>query len=226
MKSNINDILNVFFNDTIINIAKEMGYSEENLLILESEEEKLKVKYPKTYQNLTSCNHNRDHRSFMKYGQDLICSWIFEDYFLYNMKILNIDIEFSGNDFERKILENSKVDSNPDYKLLLNNKKISIELVNDYTGYWQKTKKCDLRDDKYRKMMTKQDIDYSFIIGIDLINKSFFLFDVKNNSNNVTYSSFHFYYNKPAYTISLDNIKFSKFSFDNILSEIIKNTEE
>ena len=111
-------------------------------------------------------------------------------------------------------------------KLFLNNKKISIELVNDYTGYWQKTKKCDLRDDKYRKMMTKQDIDYSFIIGIDLINKSFFLFDVKNNSNNVTYSSFHFYYNKPAYTISLDNIKFSKFSFDNILSEIIENIEE
>lgn len=102
MKSNIYEMLERFFDETMINIAKKMGYSEENIIILENNEEKLKRDYEDVYNNLKSCRHNRDGRTEMEYAQDLVCSWIFEDYLIYNLKLSGLNVELSGADFERK----------------------------------------------------------------------------------------------------------------------------
>lgn len=225
MKSNVYVMLEKFFDDTMINIAKKMGYSEENILILENNVDRLKLDYQDVYDNLKSCKHNRDNRSEIEYAQDLICSWIFEDYLIYNLKLSGLDAELSGADHERKILNSSSVSSKSDMVVKGNDKKIYIELVNDYRGYWSKYNKVDLRDDKYlhiKKLSSGN--DKSFLLGIDFCNQKFFLFDVNNNQD-VKYEEFHSTYKKPAYSISLKNTVYNDFSFEKICSIIKKYIE-
>ena len=225
MKSNIYEMLERFFDETMINIAKKMGYSEENIIILENNEEKLKRDYEDVYNNLKSCRHNRDGRTEMEYAQDLVCSWIFEDYLIYNLKLSGLNVELSGADFERKILQSSSVSSKSD--LIIKGSKINIyiEVVNDYRGYWAKNKKVDLRDDKYLHIKSlASGNNKSFLLGIDFCNKKFFLFDINNNQD-VKYEPFHYAYRKPAYSIDLKNIEYHDFSFEKICIEIKKYLE-
>lgn len=220
MKSNIYTMLEKFFDDTMINIAKKMGYSEDNILILENNVDKLKEDYRDTYDNLKSCRHNRDSRTEIEYAQDLICSWIFEDYLIYNLKLNGIDANLSGADFERKILQSSSVSSKSDLVVNGIDKKVYIELVNDYRGYWLKNNKVDLRDDKYLHIKNlSSGNNKSFLLGVDFCNKKFFLFDI-NNNNDVKYESFHYAYKKPAYSISLKNTTYYDFSFEKICEQI------
>lgn len=223
MKSNIYKKLELFFDNTMINIAKKMDYNEENIIILENNEEKLKNDYPDVYQNLLSCNHNKDYRSFMEYAQDLICSWIFEDYLIFNLKLFGIQIELSGNDKNRKILQNNSVSSASDYYIEYKGKKAFMELANDYTGYWKRTKKCDLRDDKYKNIQSKAiNNEFSFLLGVDFVNNEFFIIDLLDRANVVTYSDYHRFYHKPAYTIHLSRIEYLDFSFENIAKKIME----
>ena len=225
MKSNIYVMLEKFFDDTMINIAKKMGYSEDNILILENNVEQLKKDYSDVYDNLKSCRHNRDSRSEIEYAQDLICSWIFEDYLVFNLKLNGLDAELSGSDSGRKILQSSSVSSKSDIVINGNNNKMYIELVNDYRGYWSKYNKVDLRDDKYLHIKNlSSGNNKSFLLGIDFCNKKFFLFDINNNQD-VKYESFHYAYKKPAYSINLKNTKYYDFSFEKICLEIRKNLE-
>lgn len=218
-------MLEKFFDDTIINIAKKMGYTEDNILILESNEDKLKKDYPDIYNNLKSCKYNRDSRTIIEYAQDLVCSWVFEDYLIYNLKLSGLDAELSGGDYERKILNSTSISSKSDLKIKGNNKNIYIELVNDYRGYWSKYNKVDLRDDKYLHIKNlSSGNDKSFLLGIDFCNKKFFLFDINNNED-VKYEFFHFAYKKPAYSISLKNTLYYDFSFEKICNEIKKYLE-
>lgn len=226
MKSNIYLKLENFFNEPIIDIAKKLGYSENNIIILENNENKLKEKYLDTYSNLKSCYHNRDGRTEMQYAQDLICSWIFEDYLVYNLKLLGINLSLDGTDFERKILKSQKISSTSDYKIEYDNKKIYIELISDYKGYWNKNKKCDLRDDKYLKLKSlASDNTSSMLLGIDFYNKKFFFFNVNDDKNKAEYVSFHFAYKKPVYSIDLRQVAYYDFSFEKIV-EVLKQYME
>lgn len=225
MKSNIYEILEIFFDETMINIAKQMGYSEENIIILENDEEKLKSDYKDVYDNLKSCRHNRDGRTEIEYAPDLICSWIFEDYLIYNLKLSGLNVKLSGVDFERKILRSSSVSSKSDLIIRGPKNNIYIEVANDYKGYWAKNKKVDLRDDKYLHIKNlAYENNKSFLLGIDFCNKKFFLFDVNNNED-VKYEPFHYAYRKPAYSINLKNVEYYDFSFEKICSEIKKYLE-
>lgn len=220
MKSNIYVMLENFFDESMVNIARQMGYSEDNILILENNINKLMVDYPDVYDNLKSCRHNRDSRTEIEYAQDLVCSWIFEDYLLLNLRLNGLDVELSGADCERKILRSSSVSSKSDIVVKENNKKIYIELVNDYKGYWLKNNKVDLRDDKYLhvKNLSLGD-NKSLLLGIDFCNKKFFLFDIDNNQD-VRYEAFHYAYRKPAYSINLKNTIYHDFSFKEICNEV------
>ena len=226
MKSNVYMMLEEFFDDTMINIAKKMGYSEDNILILEDNIDKLKTDYSDVYDNLKSCKHNRDSRTEIEYAQDLICSWIFEDYLILNLKLYGLEVKLCGTDHERKILQSSLVSSKSDMFVKgSNNNKIYIELVNDYRGYWLKYSKIDLRDDKYLHIKSlSKGVDKSFLLGVDFYNKKFFLFDVNKNQN-VKYEAFHYAYKKPVYTISLKNIVYYDFSFEKICNEIKKELD-
>ena len=220
MKSNICRMLEIFFDKPIIEVAKSMNYTEDNILILENDEITLKNKYPEIYSNLLSCSHNRDFRTPMQYAQDLVCSWLYEDYLLAQLELNGLNIKLSGEDRNRKILKSAKVSSNSDYLIEYNGKKAFIELANDYTGYWKNKKQCDLRDDKFMHIKNGvKDADYSFLLGVDFKNIEFFVVDV-NDSCNITYSNYHYAYHKPAYSIHLEQISFYKFNIENICKVI------
>jgi len=222
MKSNVYLMLESFFDRNMIDIAKELNYSTDNILILQSDENRLQNEFPETYKNLMSCTHNRDSRLPIAYAQDLICSWIFEDYLLENLKENGLDIRLSGNDKLRKILNVRKVSSNSDYLVTIGRKNIFIELANDYKGYWKKNKVCDLRDDKFKHIQKmSSEADFSLLLGIDFSNRKFFILDVLDSNTKITYRDYHWAYHKPVYSLDLNCVNYYDFDFLKIV-EIIK----
>ena len=75
-----------YFNKPLCDYAIDLGYHESNILILEGNINSLQNRHLNIYRNLLSCRHHSDRRSTIEYGQDLIASWIFEDYFIKNIQ--------------------------------------------------------------------------------------------------------------------------------------------
>ena len=91
--------------DGLVSKAKELGYKEENILILKGQENELKSQYSECYDNIQSCRHNRDTRTPMEYAQDLVASWIFEDYIVKKIQENPLlEILLAGADKKREIL--------------------------------------------------------------------------------------------------------------------------
>ena len=221
MKTHVHERLDNFFNDTIVNIAIRLGYDPDNILILEEDENRLRKDYPETYDNLKSCKHQRDRRSLMEYAQDLVCSWVFEDYLFSNLRMCGLNIYLDGEDKNRKILSSSKVSANSDFLVEYNDKRLYIELANDYTGYWLKRLQVDLRDDKYLRLKRKvNNGEKSLLLGVDLVNGKYFIHDFSNDQN-VRFINFHVPYAKPAYSIKLSRESMREFSLESICDEIL-----
>lgn len=210
--------LSNFFENGLINEAKKFKYSNSNILILEGQESSLKTQYPAIYSNLISCNHNRDRRTIMEYAQDLVASWVFEDYLIEEFKKIGYILERSGADKNREILSNSKVSAASDCLLKHNGNSILIEIMSDYKGYWTKYNKVDLRDDKFNKLKILK----SKFLGISVKDKLYFLLNF-NNDINATYSPSHFAYGgKPVYSITLSKDILKPFDIENVAKDIIK----
>ena len=75
-----------FFNCPLVEVARRLGYSQDNVLILQGDLQALQNSFPETYRNIMSCRHHRDNRTPLEYAQDLVASWLVEDSFL---EILN-----------------------------------------------------------------------------------------------------------------------------------------
>lgn len=194
-----------------------MDYRYDNILVLESNEKELKSLYSETYNNIISCVHNRDNRSPMDYARDLVSSWLFEDYIVGKFAELGYSLTLSGKDSGRKILMNIRVGSNSDSIFKYNGEKINIEVINDYTGFWNKYKTIHLRDSKFNKLLSEK----SILLAISITNKTFALIPItkKTKSN---YIKSHFPYGgKPAYEIIIEE-KFKEFSVSNIIKELLK----
>ena len=71
-----------FFRMPLSQLARRYRYAEDNICILEGDLQKLREQFSETYDNLCSCTHQADQRSPLKYGQDLVASWLVEDVFL------------------------------------------------------------------------------------------------------------------------------------------------
>lgn len=206
-----------FFKD-IIKTAEDLNYSESNILILKGEKELLKAKYPQIYNNLLSCNHHRDNRTFIEYGQDLVASWLFEDKIVETLRNNSIDINLAGADRNREILSNSKVSSSSDTTITINNISIPLEIMSDYTGYWTRTKRIDLRDDKYLRMVRSK----SLFLGISTKDRKFVLLDFRTPLNS-SYSPYHQPYGgKPCYTIHLNLNELFDFNISNLINILNK----
>lgn len=209
--------LNKFYHNNLVEKAIELGYREDNLLILKGDKKSLLEKWPQTYNNLKTCSHHKDERSFLEYGQDLVASWVFEDDFLKMMKEQGLIIKSSGSDKERVILSNKNVSSSSDFHVLLDGNIVSLELMSDYTGYWSKEGQVDLRDSKFNKMKKEK----SLFVGLSLTDD---LFIIKDFSKDIefTYIRNHRPYGfKPAYRFSIDKSNLIPFTFKK-LSEMIK----
>lgn len=213
--------LSNFFNMRLELLAKKLNYNESNILVLEGNEKDLKDLYPDVYANILSCVHNRDGRSPMEYARDLVSSWIFEDYMVQKFHSLGYNLYLSGKDKERVILPHSKVGSDSDVIFEYDNHKLNIEIMNDYSNYWERYNTLDLRDNKFDKLLQTN----SVLLAVSLINRTYSLIPI-NEELEYRYIPYHRPYGgKPAYQISLKDIKFYNFKIDDIienLKDIIK----
>ena len=215
--------LNGFFPEDLVERARQAGYSDDNILILQDNEDSLKEYYPDTYDNILSCIYNRDSRSPMEYARDLVASWLFEDFVLDEINASGMHAKLNGADRQRKVLPVSKVSSNSDIVVSYDGKKKQLELMNDYTGYWQKNGKIDLRDDKYRKLVQTASLFLGISLATPGTQHNYILLEFSKEISANPISSHRAYGGKPAYSIQVARdllIPFTFQDFDHIVAAI------
>lgn len=187
-----------FFNRPLADVAKEMGYDEDNILILKGDEQGLMTNYPETYNNILSCKHHADSRKQFEYAQDLVASWLMEDYVLSFLMSSKYELSLDGADRKRKILPSSRTSASSDYLLSCNGVSIPVELMNDYTGFWAKKHVLHLRDDKFLKLKRSS----SLLLAISTPSKNFTIYDFRTEVT-ARYLEYHQLYHKPAYELDI-----------------------
>lgn len=208
--------LSNFFGASLEDMAKRLNYNPANILILQNKEKELRLKFPETYTNLVSCKHNRDRRTVMQYAQDLIASWIIEDYILNEFKEVGEDLSLQGEDRDRTILSNDKVSASSDYVYKYDGGEIKIELMIDYKGYWIKYGKLDLRDEKYNKLNRER----ALLLAVSIKSKTYYLLDFRCHVP-AKYLECHAPYgDKPVYSIDLLNFTPREFIVEGLVSHI------
>lgn len=188
-----------FLKGGVIANAKAMNYSPANICVLNGDEIGLKANFTSTYNNLQTCKHNKDNRTFIEYGQDLVASWLFEDIIVKALNFNDIKANLAGADSIREILANASVSSASDLIIATGHINRCVEIMCDYTGYWGRSKLLHLRDAKHQKLEREKAI----LLCCDIANKEFFYFDYSNQINATHIVSHRPYGNKPAYELDL-----------------------
>lgn len=207
--------LSDFFGQNIIEYAIEYGYSLPNILILEGNAKRLEEEYPDTYNVLLSCNALKDNRTAMSYGQDLVSSWLFEDYIYDQLKTRGMDIVLSGSDKDRVILPPKKVTASSDYMVYKGeDRRYAVELVTDYTGFWIRNRKMHIRADIYAYLLDNN----GFILGVSMKDneRSFGIIEVSPHLPILKLDRHALYGGKPAVEIALPEHFFTDFYEDDI----------
>ncbi len=210
-----NELSKNFFKD-IVQTARDFGYSESNILILLGQENELKERYPEVYSNLVSCNHNRDKRTYIEYGRDLVASWLFEDVLVRSLSNSGIVITLSGADNNREILSNTKVSSNSDTTISYNGHSIQMELMSDYTGYWSRANKIDLRDDKYLRLKRTN----SLFLGVSTVDTKFILLDFRKEIEHTYFKYYRPYGGKPCYSVKINQSDLHPFKVEVLIEKL------
>lgn len=149
--------------------------------------------------NLT---HLRDRRTPPEYACDLILGWVVEDGVLKILSdLLGLRCTLDSADKNRKFIK--RPTATADIKIYVNDQKsISLELVKDYTGYWLKNKRIELRDNKYLNLKEENGV----LLGLEFTERKFFILEIKDTS--AKYIDFHFPFHKPAYSLNLADVTF------------------
>lgn len=202
----------------LIEKAKSFNYPESSICILEGNEDKLKNEFPEAYLNLHSCGHHKDKRTSMEYGRDLVASWLFEDLLIDSLQRTGISIKGAGTDKNREVLSNAKVSASSDCIVSFNGKQRFLELMSDYTGYWKKNNKMELRDSKFAKMQESK----SLFLGISTVDNKYVLLDMSDEFDFTFIPSYFLYGGKPAYSIKLPKESMKPLDFNALAKDIIK----
>ena len=211
------DYMNRIYPD-LVKKALEHNYPESSVCILQGNLQRLKEEFPETYSNLMSCGHHRDRRTPLEYGQDLVASWLFEDSLIQELKNRGLSISKAGADKKREILVNAKVSASSDCTVSYLEKNRLLEIMNDYTGYWARYKKIDLRDSKFSKLQDSK----SLFLGISSLDNKFVLLDMTKEIE-YKYIPNHFPYGgKPAYSIKLPKNIMKGLDYTHLANEIIE----
>jgi len=210
------EYINKYFKGFIVEQAKHLNYSAENVLILEYKFKELSSKYMTTYKNIVSCKNQRDKREPLEFARDIIANWIFEDFVLDLLSNDSLKVVLSGGDKNREILHALNVTHDSDFIIKKDGKKYKLELMANYTSYWLKFKKFHLRNDKFDKLIKSK----SLLLGVCTENKKFILLDFINPPL-AKHMDKHPDYDKPAKEIEIDStMKFFDLSSDNLITQI------
>lgn len=212
--------LSHYFEQPLCDYAIDLGYDESNILILEGQMNQLQNRHLNIYNNLLSCQHHSDRRTPLEYGQDLVASWLFEDYFISGMQNEDFEIQHAGADRTRLILPNQRTSTSSDYIITTNTgTQILLELVNDYTGFWYRNQKLHLRDNKYLQLCSHRSL--LLAIALSATAQKYTIFDFRENIPAIRIESHRPYGGKPAYELSVSKESLNDFSFTNVRNSII-----
>ena len=208
-----------FLGNNLIPFATEYGYSQDNIYILQGNENALRTEYPQTYSNLQSCKHQRDTRSIMDYGRDIVSSWILEDYWAKTLSNEDFTVTLTGADRERRILANTEVGSQDDFIIEYadNRPSISMELVNDHGTFWANKKKMHLRDEKYTSMLNAR----SYVFAIALPTKTFAIFNIDDITSVRHIARHEPFGGKAAKELDIPHISFMACTKENVRNAIL-----
>ena len=204
------------FRNGIIAKAEELGYSSANVCILKGDMHALETNYPETYANLISCRHNRDARTPIEYGRDLVASWIFEDTLVQKLAEGGLKPSLAGADRDREVLATAKVSASSDCHISDAGKSRYLEIMSDYTGWWERTGHIDLRDSKYKKLQAEN----ALFLGVCTTSNKFILLDFTTGLG-AAYIPAHIPYGgKPAYSIPVKKDTLKPFSMPSLIGEL------
>lgn len=151
----------------------------------------------------------QDKRNFDDLVGNMVISWIVED--LTTTDILSNgkrNVEKNGCDNSRII--NSVSDCSNESDILINGN-IHVELVADYTGFCEKSKKYDLRYNKLKNLIKESEKQPVFLmillVNSELDGMPYLLIDISDISDNDYQYYYNDYWHKPCYRLNLsDNI--------------------
>lgn len=201
----------------LVKKAIEHNYPESSICILQGKLQRLKEEFPQIYSNLMSCGHHRDRRTPLEYGQDLVSSWLFEDSLMQELENRGLCISKAGADKNREILANAKVSASSDCTVSYNEKDRLLEIMNDYTGYWARYRKMELRDSKFSKLQESK----SLFLGISTVDNKYILLDMSKEFEYKYIQSYFLYGGKPAYSIKLPKDIMKELDFTILAKEIM-----
>lgn len=208
-----------FFGKPLDKVAAELMYTDDNILILSGKETELKERYPDIYSNMMSCRHQADGRPSLEYAKDLVASWLIEDYFSTILQSHYYSLELSGADRNRKILPSARTSASSDYLIRTNDISIKLELMNDYTGFWRKTHKLHLRDNKYIQLKKSG----SLFIAIATPSSEFALYDFRETIPARYIPEHRSYGGKPVYELDIPSSMLIPITKTSMKQEIIKH---
>lgn len=211
-------------------LGKILGYKEPIILVLKGEEERLARKYPGVYDTIQNCKYVKDKRTPFEYTQDLVASWLFEDFLVIRSNEYaektneGFHLELAGRDKKREILPQCKIKGTSDCLFTYNGIKLPVEIITDYTGYFQRCKKVDLRNNKYENLITSK----SVVVGISTIDTTYILLDFTTPDKIPTaYKHKHFQWgNKMVSTIDFEpnGVEIYQFNVLKVMNQLMEIT--
>ena len=210
-----------FFKVPIVDLAKKLHYSEDNILILESNWDRVKLEYPETYKNVCSHKYKQDKRTPEEFGQDVTASWLFEDVFRYYFKSKKYEIILNGTDKTRTWnVPDDSITTQSDFKIIYNNRGYNLELMTDYTEFISINNKYHLRDYKLAGLKKTK----SFLLIISTVDKTFVLVDWTKPHEYKSIESHEQFGGKPAYEVYIDD-DFIPLTVENMEQQIIQKIQ-
>ena len=201
----------------LVPVATSLGYPESSICVLKGDIDLLAAKFPQTHANLMSCRHNRDSRTPIEYGQDLVASWIYEDTLMAELNYCGLEIVGAGADRNREILANARVSAASDCCVSSGGSSRKLEIMNDYGGFWSNVGKLNLRDDKFNKLAKEK----SIFLGVAPQDKKYIIIDFANLVQSQLIPRHRPFGGKPAQEISITQDQLIDLDFNAIAKEII-----
>lgn len=200
----------------LVSIATKLCYPDSSICVLNGDETNLKNKYPEIFKKLESCRYNSDKRSPIKYGQDLVASWVYEDFLISTLTDMGLQIKKTGTDRNREILANTDISASSDCTVTYNEISRKLELMSDYKCCWNKYKKIDFRDKKYIKMCDEKAI----FLGVAPLKHQYVILDFSIKPKAKLIPHHYPYGNKPVYQIKIMKSNLQNIDFKKIAEEI------
>ena len=133
-------------------------------------------------ERIRGTRHHRNHRDSRTYVADLVLGWVMQDVVIQRLRAAGYACEPTGADAERRLLLGRQISEEADLKLTTPAGEIWwIDVLTDYPtqrgadSYWQKTRRCELRDRKFHRLAEKVSVGTrAGLIGVSVGTKSYF----------------------------------------------------